>query len=90
MKNADLLVLHLDRLGRVGHLSVEVVSGHEPPQRVPHLHITRDTRDTRDTWHAITHHVDVLDVAAVLGQVHEVDVPGVEGCHDYGDNNDDK
>ena len=27
MKNADLLVLHLDRLGRVGHLSVEVVPG---------------------------------------------------------------
>ena len=46
MKNADLLMLHLDRLGRVGHLSVEVVPGHEPPQRVPHLHITRDTRDT--------------------------------------------
>ena len=31
----------------------------------------------------ITHHVDVLDVAAVLGQVHKVDVPGVEGYQDY-------
>ena len=49
------------------------------------LHVTRDTRDTRDTWHAITHHVDVLDVAAVLGQVHEVDVPGVVGYHDCND-----